>query len=301
MHPIPGILSRFGTAARRNTGTGAGQVPLVAAGGGLDAGLVVPRGYIDGLTLSNNGSDPVNDIDITAGICRTADNTSAIETSSTLVKQLDASWAVGTNAGGLSSSLTFSLDTWYHAHAITVAGVNDIGFDTSITAANLVTDHSATAYRRIGAVLTDGAVQLLTFFQFFDWFFWVTPAHDIDRAVPVGAEANRNARVISTPLGVEVLADVIHVMETNTNGNSNIGILTAEEEADVAPGTNNSTSANAGSLYAFEGATLTQASRRMLVKTNTSSQIYDRATSSGGADDTHIFTRGWWDPRGRSA
>lgn len=101
-----------------------------------------------GFTYQNNVTDAVNDIDITAG--GASDSTGAAWLSvAAMTKKLDAPWVAGTNQGGLSSSLTIGNNDYY-IHAIRVGGVDDIGFDTSPTAANLIADHSATHYRPIG-------------------------------------------------------------------------------------------------------------------------------------------------------
>lgn len=130
----------------------------VAVGGGV--GIALPRAYFADLTLSN-GTDTDHDIDITAGQCRDSANSANIDITSALTKQIDASWVAGTNQGGLSSSLTLSASTVYYLHAIIVGGSSDVGFDTSDVAANLVTDHSATAYRLIGQVVTDGSSNIV--------------------------------------------------------------------------------------------------------------------------------------------
>ena len=119
----------------------------------------LPLGYFNGLELSN-GTDTQHDIDVTAGECRGADDDEDI-TLSAITKQADATWVAGTNQGGLSSSLTLSADTLYYVHAIKVAGAADVGFDTSATAANLVADHSATAYREIGRFKTDSSSNII--------------------------------------------------------------------------------------------------------------------------------------------
>jgi len=122
-----------------------------------------PRGHISGLVLSNNVIDPLKDVDISVGKCRSTDDTTNFELTSAQTKQLDASWASGTNAGGLSSSLTLTASTWYHAFAMTVGGTPEIGFDSSVTGANLVADHSATIIKRIGSVYMDSSTNVLTF------------------------------------------------------------------------------------------------------------------------------------------
>lgn len=114
-----------------------------------------PRGYISGLTLARNGTDPARDIDIGIGQCADSGNTTEISPAA-VTRQSDAAYATGN--GGLSSSLTIAANTTYYIHAIIdSSGASDIAFDTSSTAANLVTDHSITKYRQIGQYQTDAS------------------------------------------------------------------------------------------------------------------------------------------------
>lgn len=120
-------------------------------------------GYIYGLTTSND-TDAAHDIAIAAGGCRDSSNTVNIILSSPTVKQIDASWAVGSGAGGLFSG-TVGNNTWYYVFVIRKDsdGSIDAGFDTSITAANKPAGY--TYYRRVGAVLTDGSANIIKFIQ----------------------------------------------------------------------------------------------------------------------------------------
>ena len=65
--------------------------------------LPLPTGFVYGLTLSTNVSDATNDIDIAAGSARDASDSYNYLRTSTLVKQTDAAWALGTNAGSLDT------------------------------------------------------------------------------------------------------------------------------------------------------------------------------------------------------
>lgn len=62
-----------------------------------------PSGHLYGLTLSNNGSDATNDIDIAVGTARSSDDSANIDLTSALTKRGDASWAVGTGNGGMDT------------------------------------------------------------------------------------------------------------------------------------------------------------------------------------------------------
>lgn len=114
--------------------------------------IPLPKGYINGLTIANNGSDPEHDIDIAVGDCRDFANTKNIKLTSAITKQIDANWAEGAAAGGFPSSLTLSNTTWYRVFVILKSdGTIDAGYDTSATAANLLSDATGYAeYRQVG-------------------------------------------------------------------------------------------------------------------------------------------------------
>lgn len=120
----------------------------------------LPKDYISPITFVNSSGDTAHDIDIPAHEARDSADGVNIEASA-ITKQADASWVAGANQGGLSSSLTLSADTTYYIHDIIVGGSADVGFDTSNVAANLITDHSATAFRLIGWFRTDGSANII--------------------------------------------------------------------------------------------------------------------------------------------
>lgn len=249
----------------------------------------LPRSYLAGLQTTNNSTDSDHDIDVAVGECRGSDDDEDIVLSSALTKQIDASWAAGTNAGGLSSSLTLSADTWYHVHAINVGGSADIGFDTSITAANLVTDHSATAYRRICSVLTDGSSNIIGYTQEGNYFWWDDPQNDYTTTIST-TPANAT---LSTPLGVrcQAIGDVNWV-ETST---TEVFVLVSSPDSNATvPGT------SALTLGIRHGGGVNNIGGMFMAMTNTSSQVRVEATiTSGPIDSSDVNTHGWIDSRGR--
>ena len=120
-----------------------------------------------GMTLSNNVTDADHDIDIVSGIRYSLDYTTRGTLTSTLTKQIDATWVAGNNAGGMASGVSLSIDTQYYTHALIKSdGSVDVGFDTSLTASNLITDANVissgyTKYRYIGPILTDGSKNII--------------------------------------------------------------------------------------------------------------------------------------------
>lgn len=184
----------------------------------------LPRTYISGLILSNSAGDADHDIDIAEGQARSEDNTTNGTRSSTITKQIDATWASGTSSGGLASGVSLTTDTWYHVHLlIDNDGGTDVGFDTSPTAVNLLADASViaagyTKYRRIGSVLTDGSANILGFKQKGDQF-WFDAKIQNTTTLPAGL----TNETISTPTGVEVEA-IINIEATENSGQGEINL-----------------------------------------------------------------------------
>jgi hypothetical protein len=213
---VSGVASEFsstvcvGTSVFAVGGVFSGNVSASTfAGDGSAITNVVPQNYLSGLTLSNDSGDTDHDLSIDSGICNNSTNATAIELSSAIVKRIDASWVAGTGNGGLASSLTLAANTTYHVFAIVVSGSADAGFDTSPTAANLVTDHSATAFRRIGSVLTDASSNIRQFKQSNDTFLLEQPILTYP-SVNIGNTA-RTTIGFNVPVSVSVEAMFTHL------------------------------------------------------------------------------------------
>lgn len=247
------------------------------------------RGHIDGLTLSNNGTDSAHDIDIAAGEATAKGGGVLLQLTASITKQIDASWAVGTNQGGLDGTETVAgtpdANTWYHMWLIrrSDTGVVDALFSESGTSPAMPTNYDQK--RRIGAVLTDGSSNIIAFHQIEDRFSWKTRIDDVSDTTP-GTAAN--LAVMTVPTGVNVLAIVNVWMQATSAG---YVIVTSPDETDVAAG---ATNADAGGGSAFPGS-FNEVTR----KTNTSAQLRYRS-SVGTVTALHINTRGWIDPRGKN-
>ena len=231
----------------------------------------LPRGWLNGLALSNNASNAAHGLDIAQGEARAEDDASDIILSSGLTKTLNVTWAAGIGNGGLSSSLTLTADTWYHVHAILVDGVADVGFDTSVSAANLIADHSATAYKLIDSIYYDSTNVIKPFFQRGDYTYWKTAPFE-----NFSPTLSRISRAVVTPPGRQTFP----LLNATLNGNARMTIFTTEED-DIDP----STYANVNG-YGY----ITD------IPTDTSQQISIHAQEN---QTCNLMTRGWRNPRGR--
>ena len=256
---------------------------------GVASGM--PRGYLSGLTLSNNTSDSEHDIDIAVGEARDTADGVDLTISSTFTKKIDATWASGSGNGGLASGVSLSADTWYHVYLVELdAGGTDAGFDTATNAANLVaTSGVASAYRRIGSVLTDSSSNILGFTQFEDEFIFDSQVVNVNG---VGLGTSRVLQTVTTPTGFEVRA-ILGLLGIIAGSNNAVRItLTHPNVTDATPASNIVN--NAGENSSNNNGTW--ASGTHIVRTDTASRVAFRQDVNS---TVYINTNGYYDPRGR--
>lgn len=164
----------------------------------------LPTLYRKGGNCSVSG----NSVTFAAGSWRGAADDADIVLSAPMSKTLQSSgaWASGSGANGLFSG-SRSANTWYHCFVIynPATGQVDAGFDTSVTAANRPSGW--VAYRRVWSILTDGTPSILPMIQSGNRSTYIDRRSDISNAGVTNASTGATF-VISTPSGVEVLADV---------------------------------------------------------------------------------------------
>lgn len=162
---------------------------------------------IYGLTYANSAGDATNDIDIAAGGCMDATGAYWI-TLSAITKQLDAAWAVGTNAGGLDTGTIANTDYYIWAIARSDTGVTDALFSTSATAPTMPTNYD---YKRlIGWFKRSGGT--IVAFKTYEMaggglsFEWAVPRLDINLATTL--TTSRRTDALSVPLNFSVVAHI---------------------------------------------------------------------------------------------
>lgn len=243
---------------------------------------ILPISVIDGLVLSNNGTDANNDIDITAGKAVDGGGTENMILSLAITKRLDASWTVGSNQGGLDTGAKAN-STFYHVWLIKRidTGVVDVLFSTSGTAPTMPTNY--TKKRRIGAVRTDGSGNILAFSQYGDEFLFGNLLADVNAEA---SSATAGLKTLTVPTGIKVNA-IINLRAVYASANTNI-LITSPDQVDQAP---SSTLQTVTVISTSMNATM------MNIRTNTSGQV--RLRSSGTGATNFITTYGWVDPRGK--
>lgn len=264
---------------------------LLLSAGNL-SGRAAPGGHLFGLTISNSGVDATNDIVVAVGSATTeavANARNLQNLTSALTKQLDAAWAVGTNAGMLDTGSI--ANTTYHIFLIARGdtGVVDVLASTSASSPTMPTNY--TQKRRIGSIIRSGAT-ILPFTQDGDFFQLNTPVLDIDATNP-GTSAV--TRTLTVPVGVNVRASLIMALVPHAT-NDTILYLSDLATVDLAP---SGTAAPLGHLYNQNATSRTHGS--VVVRTNTSAQIRSRVNTSDGSTVVKILTVGWFDRRGQDA
>jgi hypothetical protein len=250
------------------------------------------RGYIAGLTLSNDGTSPNSVLDIAAGVATDATNV-AIMNLAAFTKSTAGAWASGSGSNGMGNGLTIAANTWYHVMLANNGGAPDVYFDTSATGANRPSGITDTKVRRIGSFKTDASSHIIAFTQVGEEFWWSTPnagAASSDVNNTSTGTSSQVATLASIPLGVVVKA-MFEVTAFNNSAaalNLYVRALTA---ADVAP-----------TGGAAPGDSLRDASNGLgntgvfQIWTNTSQSLAFRCSANA---TVVINTLGWIDRRGR--
>lgn len=265
------------------------------------SGTPLPPGHLNGLALSNNGSDAEHDIDIATGKARDFADSLNLSLSSVLTKRIDADWAEGNNGGGFPTALTLAANTWYRVFAIgKTDGTTDAGFDTSATAANLLSDASTySKYRRMGWVQTDGSSNIFGFIQDGDDFWWTDPgamANDEDGTAISATESTYTMENCPPSTKGRIQALISGTSETEAAWFYATDITSAA--ATTSPVSGTSLSGNVTQrITAGAAISLNQPAAEFELRVDSSQQIHGVAI--GGSRTCELKTMGWTDRRGR--
>lgn len=280
IQPGIGVIASGGLLGNSSGVTGTPTTQTIGTNLSLSGGVLNGdvRGYISGLTLSNDATSPNSVVDISAGNCTDSLNVTAIALPA-FTKQLLGPWVAGTGNLGLGVGLTVVINTWYYLFAIINGGIADVYFDTSPTAQ--FAPAGTTAFRRIGAIKTDTSGHIFSFVQIGDDFIWGT--EKVDQNLTGSFTATPTLFALSTPLGITTKAR-LRVLSSNT---------AAWDTTMYTPFT---TTAAGAPLLA--GVNATGAACAVDLFTNTASQVEGYHTSATYGNLT-LTTTGWIDSRGR--
>lgn len=253
-----------------------------------------PRSSLIGMEISNSGGDPTNDITIGSGQCMDYSNVYLMDTGAGgfYTKQIDAAWAAGDNAGGFPTGITL-VTGWYHVFVLLnpTTGALDAGYDSSLSAANLLTTAAViaaglTKYRRVGSVYYSSGIY--GFRQYEDRFIWKEPGADY-----LGDPTTGTNITVLTPLGIRAMAMLqLIISENDTSGTHEVTMYHGD----------NSGSTNGIPIECGDVTIDQKQDQEMNLFTNGSSQVYAKNTSPGAtALNLEVFTHGYMDTRGRAS
>lgn len=300
-HVVGDILAAITTRGDIVVGNSSGAKSRLALGAadevlssdGTDAAWALPRlprGFLAGLVLSND-STPDEEVKIVPGECRDAAHSVNMVLASILTKQINNTFALGDDAGGMNDGDAVGASEWFHVHLLSNADgtVVDAGFDTSITAAGLLADAAViaaglTKYRRIGSVLTDATSDILKFLQVGDEVLWTVSVPELTTGA-IEADSPGTTIEIATPVGVRTRAHLAVNAGTNTKA------------LVFAPGDRTPEAPSLTGVPAPHVGTSADASGQVFVLTDTSSQI--RVRVDVDSTDSSISCMGYIDRRGR--
>lgn len=283
---VQDVTSTFNTIQPEAYG-GTGASTIAQARTNLGAAAVGDiRGYIYGLTLSNNETDAVNDINIAAGVATDTTNVASILLVSPLTKRLDAMWAAGTNQGGRDTG-AIADGTW-HVYLIRRpdTGDADVLFSAGLSP---TMPANYTQFRRIGSIIREGG-SIVQFWQNGDSFERTVI---VDRNSTSGTVAA--ALTLSVPAGIVTQPQLALSISVGANSDAYMQV------GSFSAGTGNVRTIVRSQTGAGDSGRASGVINNG-VYTNTSRQIYFAQIATGGTiTSATVFTYGWIDDRGRLA
>jgi len=253
----------------------------------VGASADLPRSYLAGLGTANNGSDADHDIDISVGEARDDADSEDIVLASGLIKQIDATFVVGTNQGGLDTGAV-AADTTYHMYIIKRTDTDVVDFIFSLSASAPTMPANYDKKRKIGKVITDSASNIQGYTQEGDEFLLDDPPLSVDVS-----DLGTTAVTYTTdlPIGETNLRGIFNVYQQNATLNSRVYVSSLDQD-DEAP------SQSVAPLLNMKGTNSGGIGLRMELRINSSAQIRARGTLASTI--FRVADLGWIDSRGRN-
>jgi hypothetical protein len=270
-------VASIGSSGQVLTSNGAGLLPTFQA----PAAATFPYGLVQGLTISNDITNPNTDISIAAGAAADTGNAAVMVLASAKIKKLSAVWAVGSGVGGLDTG-TSAVSTWYHVFLIQRSDtlVVDVLMSLSATAPTMPTNYDRK--RWIGAIFNTAAPIIRPFTQVADTFYYTTPALDVNNTT-IGTSAVSLTLAVPT----NIVTEAIVAGAFNNSAASVFVTLSPLMVTDQAP-------LSVGSIATFVsvGVGVTMNIGMLRILTNTSGQIRGRTTQAAN-NTLQLATLAW--------
>ena len=256
-----------------------GSAFFASVSGAANSGLQL-QGLKQGVILSNNVADAVNDIDISVGWA--ASDVApyyVMPLTSGITKRLDAAWSVGSGNGGLDTGSI--ANATYHVFLIqrSDTGVVDALFSLSATAPTMPANYDRK--RRIGSIARSGGA-ILAFTQIGKTFLLGAPF----QARSSTSALTPSLVTFAIPAGIQTEP----LLDVNIGINTNSTCITAFGPASAGATT------TTVSLFSSASASTTTAWVPGGFLSNTSQQVYMAVTVTAGTLSQHVtFNAGWVD------
>ena len=246
------------------------------------------RGYLGGLTLSNDSVTASSVLDISPGVCADK-NAQQILKLPAITKTTTGAWTPGPGHSGMGQGITVSACTWYHVFVWNAPTGTDVYFDTVTTSSNCPV--AGAPSRRIGSIRTSSASGILAFTQSGDTFVWASPINEFTTTSPPPSSLTAIA-LTGVPPSVATTAKIRGIFASTTITHDYL----------LAGG--NETAGLDASVTGRNRTVEVQVSNQSIpfqvdVPTNSNNQVNHQAASS--ADQLDFNTVGWIDTRGRFA
>jgi len=208
-----------------------------------------------------------------------------ITNTASITKLISATFVAGTGNGGLATGAV-AANTTYHFFAIVnpVTGAVDVGYDTSLSATNLLANANViaggfTKYRRIRSYLTDASGFIRNDIQVGNEFIFNVPAAFVAGAAQVAG--TETLRTLDVPSGLNLKVKGIVSVQVTSGGA--VGVYVYSAAVNLSGGLLSSRESQAyGSFSVVDGQGHFEAI------TNTSSQIRTNSANAGGTPTVNI-------------
>lgn len=245
-----------------------------------------PRFIDEKLVLSYTTSDVVT---IKTGICIDSLNSYRMINASDFLCDLTVDWQAASGLGSFPSALTLSLTTFYHVFLLynPTSRAISAGFDTSLSATNLLADSTATGYtvyRRIGTVYRNASGNIEPFDMVGDTTYFRTPVTSVSSTSNPGTTAM--SKTVAAPTGIASIEAMVKLLVTET----------ASTETDVYLGKSGWTITSANTVLRVDN---NSAFVDCTVPANSSAQIRIQFSSSSASLSYTLYTVGWKELRGK--
>tara|TARA_R100000808_G_scaffold4213_1_gene14031 strand:- start:1472 stop:3025 length:1554 start_codon:yes stop_codon:yes gene_type:complete len=239
-----------------------------------------------GLVLSRDSGDTSHDINITAGSCKDATGVENIVLRSEITKRIDATWAIGNDAGGMASGESLAANIVLYVWLIKNTGTGNVDALISTSDSSPTMPSGYDVKRYIGNWKLDASNNLVNGrWNGSQYTILADPVQDFTDTSISSGSGNAETKAIKAP----PLALVNYAVKFTDAGGTNF----TNVEWSVMPGDASWTEHTGGAQ--FDGGDVVQINDSGWVSTDSSKQIKFFLTYSGPTPDISFKILGWID------